>query len=66
MENGIVIMTGLDANSILNSAKLVLHKKKAVNYPVYLDYSNPGVSDAVVTILQSYIGYIKNKNYPEF
>jgi len=66
MENGIVIMTGLDQNSILDSAKIVLQKKKDNIRNVYSDYSNPNVSDTIITILQSYIGYIKNKNYPEF
>ena len=66
MERGIVIMTGLDQNSILNSVDLVLNKKKDIIHRVYEDYSNPHTSDAIVTILQSYIGYIKNKNYPEF
>jgi hypothetical protein len=46
--------------------KLVLQKKKDSIHGVYGDYSKPNVSDVIVTILQSYIGYIKNKNYPEF
>ena len=67
MENGTVIMTGLDKNSILLSAKIVLDKRKnnIFKQPIYSDYSNLNVSDTVVAILQSYTSYIKNKNYPE-
>ena len=67
MENGTVIMTGLDKNSILLSAKIVLDKRKnnIFKQPIYTDYSNLNVSDTVVAILQSYTGYIKNKNYPD-
>jgi UDP-N-acetylglucosamine 2-epimerase len=67
MENGTVIMTGLDKNSILHSAKIVLEKRKKniLKQPIYADYSNLNVSDTVVSILQSYTGYIKKKNYPD-
>ena len=66
MERGIVIMTGLNKNSILSSANIVLRKNKSINDSVHIDYSNPNVSDSVITILQSYISYVKNKNYPEY
>ena len=66
MERGIVIMTGLDKHSILSSASHVLRKKKTMSQPMHIDYSNAHVSDSVITILQSYIGYVKNKNYPQF
>lgn len=66
MEKGVVIMTGLNKNSILSSANIVLRKKKSNNHSVHIDYSNLNVSDSVVTILQSYISDVKNKNYPEY
>jgi UDP-N-acetyl-L-fucosamine synthase len=68
MEAGIVIMTGLEKSSILNSVRIVLEKRKekSTSQKIYPDYSSLNASDTVAVILQSYIGYIKNKNYPEF
>jgi len=63
MEYGIVIMTGTKITNILNSAEILLSKgsKKDIAKNIYPDYSMDNVSEKVVTIIQSYANYVKNK-----
>jgi len=63
MEYGTVIMTGTKKTNILNSAEILLSKrsKKDIAKNIYPDYSMDNVSEKVVTIIQSYAHYVKNK-----
>lgn len=54
MDEGTLIMTGLDKNTILDSIKIVVSQRM----PVVKDYDVEKVSQKVVRIIMSYTGYI--------
>jgi UDP-N-acetylglucosamine 2-epimerase (non-hydrolysing) len=60
MEEAAVIMTGLDASKILSGIRILEHGNKvhadAVDLPV--DYSKKNVSEKIVRIITSYVGYV--------
>ena len=59
MELGIAPMTGLNVESIFNSYKIAINNKNDIK--LHLDYSNLNVSNAVVTIIQSYTHFVNEK-----
>jgi UDP-N-acetylglucosamine 2-epimerase (non-hydrolysing) len=63
MERGISIMSGLNSESILNAADIILNNKNIEEFSneIYPDYAMNNVSENVVKIIQSYTHYI-NKN----
>jgi UDP-N-acetylglucosamine 2-epimerase (non-hydrolysing) len=67
MEKGSVIMTSLDVNSIIESAKIILEKNKndnlEKNVNIHLDYLDSNVSEKVLIIIQSYINYINSRTW---
>jgi UDP-N-acetylglucosamine 2-epimerase (non-hydrolysing) len=62
MDEGAVMMTGLNLDRIMQALKVVLDQKRGnverTIRPV-VDYSNPNVSDKVVRIMISYRDYVK-------
>ena len=54
MDEGVLIMTGLDKQTILDSIKIVTK----VRMPIVKDYDTDKVSQKVVRIIISYTGYI--------
>lgn len=65
MERGISIMSGLNSESILNAADIILSNKKIEEYSneIYPDYAMNNVSENVVKIIQSYTHYINKKTW---
>ena len=67
MEKGSVIMTSLDVNNIVESAKIILEKNKNENLEknanIHLDYLDSNVSEKVLIIIQSYINYINSRTW---
>ena len=59
MELGTVPMSGLNSKSIYNSYKVSINNKYDIK--LHPDYSNLNVSNTVVTIIQSYTGFINEK-----
>lgn len=58
MDEGTLIMTGLDKNTILDAIKVVTSSERM---PVVKDYDVDNVSQKVVRIIMSYTGYINRK-----
>ena len=56
MDEGTLIMSGVDANDILDSIKIVTEQKEKMS--VVQDYDADCVSQKVVRIIMSYTGYI--------
>jgi UDP-N-acetylglucosamine 2-epimerase (non-hydrolysing) len=54
MDEGTLIMTGLDKETVLDSIKVVA----STRMPVVMDYDADNVSQKVVRIIMSYTGYI--------
>lgn len=54
MDEGTLIMTGLDKNTVLSSIKVVISERM----PVVKDYDADKVAQKVVRIIMSYTGYI--------
>jgi UDP-N-acetylglucosamine 2-epimerase (non-hydrolysing) len=65
MEQGISIMSGLDSESILNAADIILNNKNIEEFSneIYPDYAMNNVSENVVKIIQSYTHYINKKTW---
>ena len=61
MEEGAVMMTGLDAESILSALKVLEAQPKGENrvLRMVLDYNIPNVSDKVTRIILSYTDYVR-------
>jgi len=62
MEFGTVIMTGISEQNILRAVRISNLKKKE-SIKIHPDYNNSNVSLTLVTIIQSYTHYIKNKTW---
>ncbi len=61
MDEGIIIMSDINSNSLLNSID-ILFKTYSNNFPVNLkDYSSNNVSDKVVRIISNYISFINRR-----
>ena len=60
MDEGTLIMTGLDKENILNAIEVtVAHYSESVSpYEVVVDYKVPSVSKKVIKIIMSYTGYV--------
>jgi UDP-N-acetylglucosamine 2-epimerase len=65
MERGISIMSGLNSESILNAADIILNNKNIEEFSneIYPDYAMNNVSENVVKIIQSYTHYINKKTW---
>ncbi len=60
MEEGAVIMTGLESSRILESLEIVTQQPRGVHrtFQLVKDYSSPNVSDKVLRIILSYCNYV--------
>jgi len=63
MEEGTVIMAGLEINIIENSIKVLKNQKRGTtrNIEIVKDYSYNNISEKIVRIVFSYINYINKK-----
>ncbi len=63
MEEGVVIMTGLDVSTVLDSIPIATYKNSASERATLLvkDYFAPDVSDKVLKIILSYTGFINRR-----
>jgi len=64
MEEGSVIMSGLDSTCILQGVQLLESQSRGVkrNFRLVSDYSMPNVSQKVLRIILSYIDYVNRVN----
>ena len=60
MDEGTLIMTGLDKNIILKSIEVLLIQSKRISPKVVDDYNSESVSLKVVRVILSYTNYINN------
>ena len=60
MDNGTLIMTGLNKQDVLNSIKVTLkqHNQSVRKFPLVEDYNVEMVSGKILRIVLSYIGYV--------
>ncbi len=67
MEEGVAIMTGLDAVKVAEAIPLAISIKRGQERSVQLvaDYFAPNVSDKVIKIIMSYAGYVKRRVWYE-
>lgn len=62
MDEGTLIMTGLDKDTVLDSIKVVT----SVRMPIVKDYDADNVSQKVVRIIMSYTGYINRTVWRDY
>ena len=60
MDEGTLIMTGLDKDIILKSIEVLLSQSERLSPKIVNDYSSESVSLKVVRIILSYTNYINN------
>jgi UDP-N-acetylglucosamine 2-epimerase (non-hydrolysing) len=60
MDNGTLIMSGLQSDSILQAIKVVIELNKTARQTIIPDYDVDNVSQKVVKIIFSYTEYINN------
>ncbi len=60
MEEGVVIMTGLDNEMVLNSIQIAINTK-VLNKKIVEDYLAPDVSTKILKIIMSYTGFINRR-----
>ena len=65
MEEGVVIMTGLSEQRVLDAIPVVTAMKRGQQRSVELvkDYNTPNVSDKVLKIILSYTGFINDRTW---
>lgn len=63
MEEGVAILTGLDVNRVIESIPLAVNIKRGKERTIQLvaDYYAPNVSDKIIKIIFSYVGFINRK-----
>ena len=68
MEEGSVIMSGLDPKIVLNSIDLLSSQKRGAkrNLQKVKDYCAPNVSEKVVRIILSYVDYVNRNTWKKF
>lgn len=68
MEEGAVMMTGLESERILQALAVLANQKRGDERDLRLvaDYSMPNVSDKVLRILISYTGYVRRTVWKEY
>jgi UDP-N-acetylglucosamine 2-epimerase len=67
MEEGAVIMTGLDSSLVLQALEVVTKQRRGDNRDLRLvaDYAPDNVSEKMVRIILSYTGYVRRKVWQE-
>jgi UDP-N-acetyl-L-fucosamine synthase len=65
MEEGVVIMTGLNSVRVLEAIPLAVNMQKGVSRSIQLvnDYYAPGLSEKVVKIILSYTDFVKRRTW---
>jgi UDP-N-acetylglucosamine 2-epimerase (non-hydrolysing) len=68
MEEGVVLMTGLNVTRVLESIPVAVSMDRGENRSIKLvdDYDAPGVSDKVLKIILSYTNFIKQRVWKEY
>ena len=68
MDEGVLIMSGLESNNILNAIEIVTRQWKENQDIVYKveDYNKDNVSKKVVRIIDSYIGYVNRTVWKKY
>jgi UDP-N-acetylglucosamine 2-epimerase (non-hydrolysing) len=68
MEEGVVVMTGLNPEKVLESIPVAVSMDRGEQRSVQLvsDYFAPGVSDKVLKIILSYTNFIKQRVWKEY
>ncbi len=56
MDDGVLIMSPIEENSVLNAIELAVSESSCIGIPA--DYNVPNVSNKVVKIIYSYTGYV--------
>jgi len=67
MEEGAVIMTGLDSSLVLQALDVVMKQRRGEDRDLRLvaDYAPDNVSEKIVRIILSYTGYVRRKVWQE-
>ena len=68
MEEGAVVMTGLDANHVVNTLRIVESQRRgaARDFALVRDYDVPNVSQKVLRIILSYTSYVRRTVWHEY
>jgi UDP-N-acetylglucosamine 2-epimerase len=67
MEEGSVIMTGLDSSLVLQALEIVRHQRRgdARDLRLVADYAPENVSEKIIRIIMSYTGYVRRRVWQE-
>jgi len=67
MDEGTLIMSGLEASSILKAIEIVIaHKENSINFTLVEDYNVTNVSKKVLRLILSYTDYVNRKVWNKF
>ena len=68
MEEGSVMMVGMNFERVLQALNLLESQKKDESYPLHkvIDYSSSSVSEKIVRIIYSYVDYVNNNVWKKF